>query len=116
MMLDIGFVLLALFPFAVHTTVGYGAGDIRKSLEIVTLGQVTFSHGGSMHYLSPTFDSAVQRFVAKYNSSLNLKHTYLIDRNVSNCVELTAQAEFLLAEWYFRQRTNADIYVFLSPG
>ncbi|GAV02926.1 hypothetical protein RvY_13429 [Ramazzottius varieornatus] len=87
----------------------------RKNLEVVTLGQVTFSHAGSMHYLSPTFDAAAERFRARYNGTFYLKHTHLIDPNVTNCVELVAQSEFLLAEWYHRKRSKADIYVFLSP-
>ena len=78
--------LLTLFSFAVLTSTGCGAGHLRKSLEIVTLGQVTSSYAGSVHYLSPTFDAAVQRFVNENNLSSNLKHAHQPHR--PKCLEL----------------------------
>ena len=90
------------------------SNDKVLQMEIVTLGLISNSTSSSLHYTSGAFDYGVRTLRKKYGNTINITHTYLLDERITNCIELTAHAEYMLAEWYYLKKLKSDISVFLS--
>ena len=87
-----------------------------KRIEVVTLGLVTNATTISLHYLAPALDLAATRFRTDHGKNFNLTHTYLIDEAIRSCPDLASETSFMVAEWYYKKRTEADLYAFIVPG
>ncbi|OWA50871.1 hypothetical protein BV898_15374 [Hypsibius exemplaris] len=86
------------------------------TVEIVTLGLVTPAWPGSIHFTGTGFDEGFRILREKYEGILSLTHTFLVERKVTNCVDLVAEADVMLSEWYYKRRSQADLHVYLSPS
>ena len=113
------FELLYVFEFLfLLRTICYAATYTcsLQHVEIVTMGLVTNATTISMHNVGPSYDLAATFFRTDHGARFNLTHTYLMDESITNCVDLTSQTTFMMSEWYFKKRINADVYAFIIPS
>ncbi|GAV06690.1 hypothetical protein RvY_16636 [Ramazzottius varieornatus] len=87
-----------------------------KRVEIITTVLVTNATGNSMHNLGPAFDRRTAQFQAYHGQHFSLKHTYLLDANITNCSDLASQTSRMIAEWYYKKRINAEVIPCLTPA
>ena len=112
--MDLSVVILQIYIILHNSAALVSSHRKVLQVEIVTLSLVSNSTLSSLHYTYGAFDYGLRTLRNKYGNTINITHTYLFDGRITNCIELTAHAEYMLAEWYYVKRLKSDLRVFLS--
>ena len=103
------------FLFRVTTDVG---AMTQIELQIVTPGllQTVNNILPSTTALSgPAFDVSIEN-LRHTLPNFNISQTYLYHESTLDCATLQQEVQVLMAEWYYRIRSEKDMVVIITPG
>lgn len=92
-------------------------GSERKlNIEILTYGFSTPSSHGTIWWTKVGMDHAVTELRHLYANTTNITHSYVLNSRSRDCMELVAEIDVMLSEWYYKQKKEADLYAIIAPG
>ena len=86
------------------------------SVEIISPGNYRLASVSSMPITAPALDLAVEELNKKYTDSMAIRLTHLFDKNFYTCEDLVAGVDFLVADYYYRRKTQSNATVFIFAG
>lgn len=86
------------------------------NVNILTVGYFGNRDFVSLTYSAPAMDLAVDDVRQKFNITLNISLTYLQDPEIKDCDTFGERSDYLMSEWYYRQRDKGSLGVVVVPG
>jgi hypothetical protein len=108
---------LIFILFTLHFLIQLVSSEINSmpEINIVSPGIFGFSATASLSYNGPAVDTALQNLRRRF-PQYRWKSNYVTDENITSCLALLENVQDLLSRWYYTQRKENDLSLFVTPG
>ncbi|OQV12602.1 hypothetical protein BV898_13164 [Hypsibius exemplaris] len=87
-----------------------------RTINIATPGTLSVSSASGLPFIAPAIESAIQELQREYAGVFNWTWELIYDKSTRDYYDYLYSADGLVAKWYYKQRSPADLTVFLYAG
>ncbi|OQV14574.1 hypothetical protein BV898_11193 [Hypsibius exemplaris] len=90
----------------------------KLSVEIVTMGYAYGNPTGpSLMFQGPALELSAIHMNRTYNETMDVKHTWLIEKRIRSCPEMIENSDYIMSKWYYdTSRKPANVTAFITSA